>query len=88
MADGEARFWVRDDGPGIPPEQQEQLFERFRKGPGRPRSEAAGLGLAIVKAIAEAHHGRVEVQSRPGSGSTFTLVIPVDQPADTPLEDQ
>jgi heme-degrading monooxygenase HmoA len=36
---------VRDDGPGIPPEQQEQLFERFRKGPGRPRSEAAGLGL-------------------------------------------
>ena len=87
MADGEARFWVRDDGPGIPPEQQEQLFERFRKGPGRPRSEAAGLGLAIVKAIAEAHHGRVEIQSRPGSGSTFTLVIPVDQPADTPVED-
>jgi signal transduction histidine kinase len=88
VADGEARFWVRDHGPGIPPEQQEQLFERFRKGPGRPRSEAAGLGLAIVKAIAEAHHGRVEVQSRPGSGSTFTLVVPVDQPADTPVEDR
>jgi two-component system, OmpR family, sensor kinase len=88
VADGEARFWVRDHGPGIPPEQQEQLFERFRKGPGRPRSEAAGLGLAIVKAIAEAHHGRVEVQSRPGSGSTFTLAVPVDQPADTPVEDR
>ena len=86
VADGEARFWVRDHGPGIPPEQQEQLFERFRKGPGRPWSEAAGLGLAIVKAIAEAHHGRVEVLS-PGSGSTFTLVIPVDQPADTLVED-
>lgn len=88
VADGEARFWVRDHGPGIPPEQQEQLFTRFRKGPGRARSEAAGLGLAIVKAIAEAHHGRVEIQSRPGSGSTFTLVIPVDQPADTLVEDQ
>jgi two-component system OmpR family sensor kinase len=87
VADGEARFWVRDHGPGIPPEQREQLFERFRKGPGRPRPDAAGLGLAIVKAIAEAHHGRVEVQSRPGSGSTFTLVIPVDQPADTLAED-
>jgi two-component system, OmpR family, sensor kinase len=80
VADGEARFWVRDRGPGIPPELQVQLFERFRRGPDRHRSEAAGLGLAIVKAIAEAHHGRVEVQSRPGSGSTFTLVIPVDQP--------
>jgi two-component system OmpR family sensor kinase len=83
VVDGEARFWVRDHGPGIPPELQEQLFERFRRGPGRHRSEAAGLGLAIVKAIAEAHHGRVEVQSRQGSGSTFTLVIPVDQPGDT-----
>jgi two-component system, OmpR family, sensor kinase len=87
VADGEARFWVRDHGPGIPPEQQEQVFERFRKGPGRHRSEAAGLGLAIVKAIAEAHHGRIEIQSRPGSGSTFTLVVPVDQPADTLAEE-
>jgi two-component system, OmpR family, sensor kinase len=87
VADGEARFWVRDHGPGIPPDQHEQLFERFRMGPGRHRSEAAGLGLAIVKAIAEAHHGRVEVQSRPGSGSTFTLVVPLDQPADTPVEE-
>jgi two-component system OmpR family sensor kinase len=80
VAGGEARFWVRDTGPGIPAEQQEQLFERFRRGPGRQRAEAAGLGLAIVKAIAEAHHGRVEVQSRPGAGSTFTVVVPVDQP--------
>jgi DNA-binding response OmpR family regulator/anti-sigma regulatory factor (Ser/Thr protein kinase) len=57
VADGEARFWVRDHGPGISPEQQELVFERFRKGQGRPRSEAAGLGLAIVKAIAEATTG-------------------------------
>jgi two-component system OmpR family sensor kinase len=86
VADGEARFWVRDHGPGIPPEQQEQVFERFRRGQGRHRSEAAGLGLAIVKAIAEAHHGRVEVRSDLGSGSTFTLVIPVDHPDDTVVE--
>jgi two-component system, OmpR family, sensor kinase len=86
VADGQARFWVRDRGPGVPAEQQEQLFERFRRGPGRRHSEAAGLGLAIVKAIAEAHHGRVEVDSRPGVGATFTVVIPVDQPSDKPAE--
>jgi signal transduction histidine kinase len=40
------------------------------------------LGLAIVRAIAEAHHGRVDVQSRPGQGSTFTVSIPADQPTE------
>jgi two-component system, OmpR family, sensor kinase len=83
VVDGEARLWVRDRGPGIPPEQHEQVFERFRRVQGQPRSEAAGLGLAIVKAITEAHHGRVELQSRPGAGATFTIIIPVDQPGDT-----
>jgi signal transduction histidine kinase len=82
VADGQARFWVRDRGPGIPPEEQGQVFERFHRGSGPHRSEAAGLGLAIVKAIAEAHHGRVELASRPGAGATFTVVIPVDQPGD------
>lgn len=81
VADGYARFWVRDSGPGIPPALQGQLFDRFRRGPhGRRSSEGAGLGLSIVKAIAEAHHGRVEVDSRPGDGAAFTIVIPVDQP--------
>ena len=80
VADGEARFWVRDRGPGIPLDQQVTIFERFHRGPGPRRSEGAGLGLAIVKAIVEAHHGRVELVSRPGAGATFTVVIPVDQP--------
>jgi signal transduction histidine kinase len=82
VADGEARFWVRDHGRGIPPEQQQLIFERFRRGQVPRRSEGAGLGLAIVKAIAEAHSGRVELESRPGAGATFTIVIPVDQPRD------
>jgi signal transduction histidine kinase len=82
VADGQARFWVRDHGPGIPLRHQEDVFERFRRGSGPHRSEAAGLGLAIVKAIAEAHHGRVELASQPGVGSTFTIVVPVDQPGD------
>jgi signal transduction histidine kinase len=80
IADREARLWVRDSGPGIPVEQQANIFRRFARARGGHRSEGAGIGLAIVKAIAEAHHGRVEVLSRLGAGSTFTVVIPTDQP--------
>jgi signal transduction histidine kinase len=76
----EARFWVRDHGPGVPASEQQLIFERFRRGSHHRRSEGAGLGLAIVKAIAEAHHGRVELSSRPGEGATFTLVVAVDPP--------
>jgi len=80
VADGEARFWIRDYGPGIPLAEQENVFERFRRGSGERRSEGAGLGLAIVRAIAEAHRGRVDLESGPGAGAVFTIVIPVDQP--------
>ena len=80
VSGGEARFWVRDHGPGIPEHEQETIFQRFRRGAGPGRSEGAGLGLAIVKAIAEAHHGRVELESAPGEGTVFSIVVPVDQP--------
>jgi len=77
---GEARFWVRDEGPGIPPELQREIFERFTRGGRRGRTDGAGLGLSIVRAIADAHGGRVELRSRPGAGSTFTIVLPVEGP--------
>jgi signal transduction histidine kinase len=80
VADGEAAFWIHDSGHGIPSAQQDAIFQRFRRASPVRRSEGAGLGLAIVKAIAEAHSGRVEVDSSPGSGTTFRIVIPVDQP--------
>jgi signal transduction histidine kinase len=78
---GEARLWVRDTGPGIGPEERDQIFERFTRG-GDPahQREGAGLGLAIVRAIAEAHGGRVELATRLGEGSTFTIVIPTEPP--------
>ncbi len=76
--DGEARFWVADTGPGIAPEEQEAIFERFaRGGDRRRRSEGAGLGLAIVRAVVDAHGGRVMLQSKPGTGARFTISIPV-----------
>jgi two-component system OmpR family sensor kinase len=71
----EARFWVRDEGPGIPAEEQRLIFERFARSQSVRGAGGAGLGLAIVKAIAEAHGGRVELESALGAGAKFTIVI-------------
>lgn len=81
-ADSHVAFWIKDFGRGIRPEDRDRIFARFTRGPGPRRSEGSGLGLAIVKAIAEAHHGRLELDSVLGKGTTFTIAIPVDQPGD------
>jgi signal transduction histidine kinase len=80
IQEGEARFSVSDPGSGIPAAERERIFDRFARGRNGRREGGAGLGLAIVKAIAEAHGGRVEVESRVGLGSTFTIVIPAERP--------
>jgi two-component system phosphate regulon sensor histidine kinase PhoR len=69
---------VRDSGPGIPREHLPRLFERFyRVDKGRSRNlGGTGLGLAIVKHIVQAHRGEITVESEPGSGSTFTILLP------------
>ena len=73
---------VADTGPGIPPEHQARIFDRFYR-VDQPRSRDAGgsgLGLAICRWIAEAHGGQIEVTSQPGAGSTFTVVLPALDP--------
>ncbi|MFQ4142597.1 HAMP domain-containing sensor histidine kinase [Chlorogloeopsis sp. ULAP02] len=81
IAKGKVRFWVRDTGEGIPLVDQKRIFERFaRSSNSRRRSEGAGLGLAIVRAIAEAHGGQVLLRSKLGTGSMFTIVLPLDPP--------
>jgi two-component system OmpR family sensor kinase len=75
------RFWVRDTGPGVDAADRERIFERFaRGGSGRRRSDGAGLGLAIVRSVVEAHGGRVLLESQPGEGATFTIVVPGRHP--------
>lgn len=75
----EVRISVRDTGAGISISDQAVIFDRFTRGTGAHlRYEGSGLGLAIVKAVAEAHGGRVELVSRIGDGSTFTIVVPRD----------
>jgi two-component system OmpR family sensor kinase len=75
-----ARLWVRDEGPGIDEADAERIFERYGRGGGDPSPDGAGLGLSIVKAIAEAHGGRVDLDSKPGLGATFIVVLPASQP--------
>jgi two-component system OmpR family sensor kinase len=73
----EALIWVRDTGTGVPLSEHDRIFDRFTRGrEASRRYRGGGLGLANVKAIAEAHGGRVELESRLNEGSTFTIIIP------------
>ena len=78
-ANGQIELSVSDNGPGIPPEDILHLFERFwRAEKSRNRATGgSGLGLAIVKQLVEAHQGQVQVESQMGSGTRFTVHLPV-----------
>jgi two-component system, OmpR family, sensor kinase len=73
--DGHAELVVEDDGPGIPPELRENLFERFVRG-GRDGGRGSGLGLAIVRAVATSHGGTVLLESPERGGTRFVITIP------------
>ncbi|MDX2214305.1 MAG: ATP-binding protein [Oculatellaceae cyanobacterium bins.114] len=74
-------LWVRDTGDGVAIEDQTRIFERFARATKTARkSDGSGLGLAIVRAIAEAHHGKITLQSQLQHGSTFTLMLPLQLP--------
>jgi signal transduction histidine kinase len=69
------RLWVCDGGPGIAPEDQPHIFERFYRGQGA-RAAGSGLGLAIAQSVVQAHGGRLSVDSAPGQGSRFEIWLP------------
>jgi signal transduction histidine kinase len=78
--DGEwAALHVADTGIGLAAEEQERIFQRFYRTPEAvSQAEAgSGLGLCIARSIAEAHGGRIELQSAPGCGSTFMVFLPL-----------
>ena len=73
-------FKVEDNGPGIQPEEQGKVFDKFYRASTAPDNvEGTGLGLAIVKSIVDSHQGRVWVDSIVGSGSTFTVLLPLHE---------
>jgi signal transduction histidine kinase len=76
--DGQAWVRFRDSGPGIPPDEQEKIFLPFFRGSqGRRIKDGMGLGLSIARDLARAHGGEIGVESKLGSGSTFTLWLPI-----------
>ena len=72
--DGAVRISIRDSGPGVAAADRERIFEAFEQAGNRP---GAGLGLHVARTIAEAHGGSVQLDSTPGGGATFALVLPV-----------
>jgi signal transduction histidine kinase len=75
---GRINVEVRDRGPGVAPENQQLIFEKFGRVSGEQSKPGTGLGLFIARSIAQAHGGSLEVHSRPGSGAVFRLAIPVE----------
>lgn len=76
----QAVLQVRDDGIGIPQDQQEKIWQRFYQvDPARREGGGAGLGLSMVKKIAQLHGGRITLDSTPGQGSTFALSLPLEK---------
>lgn len=78
---------VTDMGPGIPPQQQQLIFERFQQGGTEQKLLGSGLGLAICKTLVEAHGGEIGIISQLGHGSTFWFSIPLIPESETVSED-
>jgi two-component system OmpR family sensor kinase len=87
-ADGDdAVLEVADDGPGVPEELRDRIFERFVRAQG-DRGGSAGLGLSIVQAVARSHGGDVRLDGAPGGGAHFVVTlprVPVREPAAEPV---
>lgn len=75
---------VRDEGPGLDPQEAARAFDRFYRADASRSGQGTGLGLSIVRAIAEALGGQASLTSAPGAGATFTVEIPLDPAGPAP----
>ena len=79
----QARVQVQDQGPGLPPEEQERIWQRFYRVPGTEAQEGTGIslgmGLSICRSLITQHGGQTGVESAPGAGATFWFTLPGDQ---------
>jgi signal transduction histidine kinase len=77
LRDGAVVLSVSDTGRGVPPEEIPLLFEKYWQHGSDADKKGSGLGLFIVKSLVEAHGGKVEVESVPGQGTCFRVILPV-----------
>jgi signal transduction histidine kinase len=82
QADEAIALAVQDTGVGIPPENLRRIFDPFFTT--KPAGEGTGLGLSVGYGIIARHHGRIDVESTVGQGTTFTILLPKQQPDITP----
>ncbi len=74
---GAVRVEVADGGPGLPPGEESQIFEKFYRAPSATATSGVGLGLTIVRGIVTAHGGRIWAENRPGGGAVFRFTLPL-----------
>jgi two-component system, OmpR family, sensor kinase len=84
VAEDHVHITVTDTGPGIDPDDLPRIFDRFYRGQNVNGTTGTGLGLAIAQWIAAQHHGSIRVESQPGRGSRFTIVLPCPSNAPAP----
>jgi two-component system sensor histidine kinase VicK len=77
--DGNLHMTVRDDGPGIPTDQQERIFDKFYVVTDSRNLAGVGLGLYIARQLVELHGGQIWVESEPGKGCAFHVVLPTER---------
>jgi two-component system sensor histidine kinase KdpD len=83
---GRILLWIDDDGPGLPPGKEEEIFEKFERGDKESATPGVGLGLAICRAILQAHGGTIRAQNRPTSGARFLIDLPSGTPPEAEAE--
>jgi signal transduction histidine kinase len=71
------KIFVQDNGIGFEQENAERIFQPFQRLVGRSQFEGSGMGLAICRKIVERHGGEINVQSKPGEGTTFIVTLPI-----------
>lgn len=80
-ADQEMEISVTDNGPGIPPGREKEIFDKFTRGTTESATPGVGLGLSICRSIVEAHCGKIWVEAAPGGGARFVFTLPIGTPS-------